>query len=359
MINHFDFIIVGSTPLSAVLAGVLSKMHGASVCWAGQFRHPLRPQNGFDISVGPSTRPETWQLLRTTVPQTTKILRQIGDGKLLERVDTLLVSQAGAGAEALAHIRNIAPAYRVQAERVAISENFGDGYRFRDVTRVFRRPLLAALPGWLEANDVTIIADQSMKFIAQRDGLTRIEVGEQKITAKSAWLCGGEALMRHGREEDINALFAAVPKTSLLMEPTRAMPSAVMQAIDTGLTVYQRDSGALDCIGCGDINTVGTATAALIAQDAPLRLAGQSQFISLESRDGGPIVGSARAGGISYLGGLGSTGMFQIPAIARVLTQTASPFEVDYFAKRSPSSALPRPNVAEFLPPHPVGVHAI
>lgn len=349
MTEHYDFIIVGSSPLSAVLAGVLSQSHGARVGWIGEFRHQLRPQNGFDISADALTRPETWQMLRTCVPQAVQILSQIGDGKVVERVDTLMVSKTNAGEEALAHIRNIAPAYDVRAEREANSENFRAGYRFRDMTRVLRRPLIAALPAWLKKQKVEQLSAKDLNFVSQRDGLVRVEAPGQKLLSKAVWLCDNEALMSYARPDDLEKMFMQRAMTSLLLEPTKALQSAVIYSIDTGLTIYQRASGALDCVGWGTSDSVGTAAASLLAHDTPLRLAGKSHFQVLKSRDGGSIVGAPRAGGVFYLGGFGTTGLFQIPAIARFLADAASPFEIAYFSSRAPAKRYPRDNVGEFL----------
>lgn len=348
MIKHFDFVIIGSTPLSAVLSGVLSGTHGATVCWVGTLRHRLRPQSGFDVSVGPITRPDTWRLLQDCVPQTVQILDHIDNGKITERVDTLMISQRTDGSEALAHIRNTAPAYDIPVEREAISDAFGAAYRFRDATRVLRRPLISTLPDWLRTQNVTLVSEQQLRLVAQKDGLVRMETDEAAVTANSVWLCDDQALSAHGRPKEIDRLFNRTAMTSLLFEPVKPLASAVTHAIDTGLMIYQRPSGALDCVGPGAIDIVGDATATIVAQSAPLRLAGQSRFISLDSRDGGAICGESRTSGISMLGGLGVTGLFQVPAIARVLAKTASASETGYFAKRAPSKIYPRAKIAEF-----------
>lgn len=351
MTDHFDFAIAGSTPLAAFLAGTLARVHGAKVCWIGAFLHPLRPQRGFDISVGAITRPETWRLLEETAPQTLKQLSEIGDGKVFERVDPLMVAQTSAGADALAHMSNIAREYGFQIERQAISENFVAGYQFRDVARVLRRPLSAALPAWLDDCGVVSLAPEDVKLKSHVNSLVQIAWDAHKASADCLILAGDDAVMRYGTKQDLAAHFQQSSISALLSEPVDPLPSSIIHTIDTGLTIYQRNTGALDCVGKGTANQIGRAVCAHIGMGQTLRVAGNATFTTLVSKDGGAVFGGSRTSGVVLLAGLGMTGLFQIPSIARILAGDADEFESLYFAARGPAKTGRRPAAAEFISP--------
>lgn len=350
MNKKYDFIIIGSTPSSALLAGVLASVHGFTVCWAGAFLHPLRPQRGFDISVAPLTRPETWQLLRESVPQTTKLLSAVSAQRIFERVDPLLITNKQAHADALAHMRNIAVGYGFQVERLAISERFLDGYQFRDAVRVQRRPLTAAIPQWLETCGVQTISPDGLKLKTKKNDATHIGYADGNFDAKHVILADSDAIRSHIGKRNIAKLFRRTPMSALLFEPTNIIASSIVHSIDRGLVIYQRGGGALDCVGAGSIQQVGQLARVHTSLNQPLQLVGRAQFEALQTKDGAAILGSLEANDPIFLAGMGQTGLFQVPAIARVLAGTGSPFEKQYFAARAPSSLGMRTNIAEFAP---------
>jgi len=350
MSEHFDFAIAGSTPLAALLAGVLAREHGAKICRIGDFRHALRPQGGFDISAGPLTRPETWRLLRSTIPQTLKILGEIGDGKVFERVDPLMVSITQEGADALAHMRNVAQEYGFQIERQAISTVFSAGYQFRDAVRVLRRPLTAATAEWLAACGVTSLSPEGVTIRPQKHGDVRLEWDGHKATADCLILAGDEAILKYGEPEYVARQFEQIPISALLTEPAGPLETSVVHVIDSGLTLYQRHTGALDCVGTGPADAIGEAACLHLKHDQRLQLAGLAHYTGLRARDGASVFGGSRDNGIVYLAGLGVTGLFQLPALARVLAKAGGPVESAYFAARAPARNGLRPAIAEFMP---------
>ena len=348
MSEHFDFAIAGSTPLSALLAGVLARKHDAKVCWIGSFRHTLRPQGGFDISAAPLTRPETWRLLQDVIPQTLKILGEIGDGRAFERVDPLMVASTQAGADALSHMRNVAQEYGFQIERQAISTVFSASYQFRDAVRVLRRPLMAAIPEWLQACGVVSLSADHVTLRPYKRGDVRLGWDGNKATADRLILAGDRAILRHGQPDEVARHFQQVPITALLTAPTGPLETSVVQMIDSGLTLYQRNTGALDCVGTGSAEDIAQA-ACVHLKDGDISLAGKARYITLRAHDGGAVFGGTRDNGIIYLAGFGVTGLFQLPALARILSQSATSLENTYFAARAPSRSGLRPAVAEFI----------
>lgn len=351
MTDHFDFAIAGSTPLCSVLAGLLAREHGAKVCRIGSFVHPLLPQRGFDISAGPLTRPETWRLLKTGVPETMKILNGIGGGKVFERIDYGMVALGKAGVQALGYIQNAAQGYGVQVERLPDSASYRTAYAFRHTVRTLRRPLTAALPKWLEAQGVTLIDAADVRIRKAQNGPTSVQWNNGKAEIDKLVLAGDAAMLAHGHQRDVQALFHKLPMSALLMEPAAKLVTPVMQAIDAGLTLYQRGNGALDCAGHGDAADLGQAAAAYFDDGEKLRLAGSAVFDSLLSKDGGTVFGAKSRENVIYLGGLGVTGLFQATAIARHLVGKSEGFEADYFNACAPGKDAKSVRMREFIAP--------
>lgn len=351
MTDHFDFAIAGSTPLCGILAGLLAQEHGAKVCRIGSFIHPILPQRGFDISAGPLTRPETWQLLKSSVPETVKVLNTIGSGRVYERVDFGMVALGKAGVQALGYIQNAAQGYGTQVERLPDSQSYRTAYAFRHTVRTLRRPLIAALPAWLEARGVTLVDPKEARIRKAQNGPISIQWGGQEAEIGKLVLAGDAAMATHGHQGDVQAMFHKLPMSALLMEPTTKLVTPVMQAIDAGLTLYQRSNGALDCAGHGDAAEVGEAAAAYFDEGENLRLAGSAVFESMVSKDGGAVLGVKSRKNVIYLGGLGLTGLFQVPAIARFLAGKSNRTESDYFDACAPGKSDASSRMNEFIDP--------
>lgn len=350
MITEFDYAIAGSTPLSGMLAGLLAQTHGAKVCRIGDFLHELRPQRGFDISTGPITRPDTWNLLRKTIPETIKLLNGVAKSNLFERVDCMLLSLDGAGADGLAYMSDVAHGYNFQVERLSLSEQYIAAYAHRNCFRVLRRPLTAALPIWLEKLGVTMLSTENIEIKSPQKGGVKISQGGQEFSAKKLILAGDAAIAAFGNQRDMKAHFHALSMSALLMQPTGKLPAPIVQAVDAGLTIYQRNTGALDCAGLGNVEEVGQVARTYLGPKETVRLAGSAVFNSLLTRDGGPVLGSISRKDTVYLGGLGVTGLFQAPAIARFLAGRSDTFEQEYFAARAPATKGKARSAAEFMP---------
>ena len=348
---NFDFAIVGETPLAAVLAGLLCKQHERNVCWVGTPPHPLQPQRGFDLSVAPITRPETWQLLNHSTPLLVDLLRDIGGTDVVERVDPLLVARSNTGANVLSHIRNVASGFGYTIERQPVSDRFSSGFQFRDALRVLRRPLSAVLPEYLTALGVEVVTSNNIKLRHQKDGITHILGGDQKFTANHIVLASDDAIRRHANQRDIDANFINIPTAGFLVEPVSALASSVVHDLEAGLTIYQRKNAALDCVAPASFEVVEPRICEHIDADRHPRLAGHAKFQALHTKDGAPLFASLGTGKINAIAGLGASGLFQAPAIARVLSGNGNPSEVDYFSRRSTiGGENKRMSIAEFSP---------
>jgi hypothetical protein len=351
MSHEFDYAVAGSTPLSGLLAGILARDYGARVCRIGTFLHEMRPQRGFDISSGAITRPETWRLLKNTIPETLKHLNSISSTRLYERTDSMMLSISREGADALAYMRDAAHGYEFEVERLAVSDKYLAAYAHRNCMRVLRRPLAAVLPDWLTELGVILITPEEARLKVPLKGSVKLRYGDETAEVKKLILAGDSAIVTHGNKRDMQPHFDTVPMSALLMQPTGKLEAPIVQAVDAGLTIYQRGTGALDCAGLGDEEEIGQIARAYLSPNDRLRLAGSAVFNSLLSRDGGPVVGAKSQESVIYVGGLGVSGLFQTPAIARVIAGRAEGFEADYFAARAPGNGGKARNVSEFIAP--------
>ena len=116
--DSFDHLIVGSTPVAALVAGLLAIEHGKRICLVGEPFSPFRLQRHFGLSISPVTRPETLILIKRVAAETGKLVTGIGKG-LVSRVDPLFVAETPASAAALSHFRHLAITLGYAVEPVA------------------------------------------------------------------------------------------------------------------------------------------------------------------------------------------------------------------------------------------------
>lgn len=320
----YDLAILGSTPLAPLLAGLLAKTHGRRVVLCADPPSSYRLPRGFDLSAGPITRPETWALLKRTVPETVKLVRTFGSG-VYRRIDPLLVATTEAGREGLGHIRNVAAGFGVPAER------YGDAMRFRDAILLRQFALHAALQPWLDS--AAVLRAGTADAMIKRDGTVRIDSSGSAVEAAQAVLCDDAATLKHlGSDSE---RIGPAHMMSVLTEPTAALRAPVMLHIDRGLILRQRRTGAIEA--------VGPETAPL---DLPqgVRCAGRATFRSVVTTDGAPLAGIVR--NRMVVAGFGVTAAFLAPAIARFIAGASTEDERAWFAAHDAGKA--RGVVGEF-----------
>ena len=345
---NVEFAILGSTPMAAVLAGALSKLHGRSVCWAGRFAHPLRPQRGFDMSVSPLTRPETWQLLRECTPEFTDLVAGM---EVTERVDPLFVARQDHGTEVISHMQHVAAGFGYSIERQAISDDYSLAVQFRDAVRLLRRPFAKSAQNWLTECGVHVVPTNDVSVLQKKSGVLHLEGNGETIVAQHVVLADDDAIFLHAKPQQVASYFSTVPTVGYLIEPVGEMKGSVVHDVDSGLTIYQRKNGALDCVASDLSQDIEAIICDHVGRDNSVRLAGKTNFGTLCSKDGAAFVGELRPAKPILLGGFGATGLFQTPAIARLLTENATNFEKSYFDARRPAkSPGDRADIAEFLP---------
>ena len=169
-----------------LLAGLLATTSKARVCLIGEPWSPYRLPRRLDLSVAPVTRPETWSLLRTCVPEVRKAIGAIGAKGVLERAEPLFVAETSEGAEALMHVRHMLLAYGTPADRI-VPEGAGASCHIRDAL-VIRRPALASAAGdWLARSGVRRVPAEGAT-VSFADGAVRIAHGDETIEAGLAIL---------------------------------------------------------------------------------------------------------------------------------------------------------------------------
>ncbi len=349
---NIDFAIIGSTPKAALLACILAKTHAKSVILIAQFPHTLRIQRGFDISISPITRPQTWQVLKDNISSTIEFLNKTSakniNIKTIEKIDPIFVATELRGQEALSHIRNMATGFGFSAEPQAISERFLSSYKFRDAARLLRRPFFASLNQRLKNCGVKLINPAEIKIKNKKDTIDIISK-ETNFSAKQMILVDDEALQNHLSEADISNIFIKTSMLGFLTEPIKKMQSPNIFNLDNGLIIHQRDNGALDCLAPTNKQTLQNQICLMLNDKQKTRLAGKTNFIKLSNPDGAAIFGKIARSRYISISNFGITGLFQTPAIARMLCKTANKFEQQYFSALAPNSTKhKRQNISQY-----------
>ena len=331
-----DFVIVGSTPLARLIAGLLASTHGKSVVFSGESQSSYRLPRGVDLSIAPITRPETWALLKSGLPETLKLISRLGGRRTWLRVDPILFSETAAGKEAMAHIRHMALAFGHAAERVpAAAIGPGrDGLLLRDAVLLHRPTLEIVLDKWLVEHGVRRLRDDEALTV-RSDGSAELVSGEERLEIAQTVLADDPAIIAHVPVAQWPALLARRAASTILTEPTRPIAAPVMHRLDSGLTLVQQQTGrGIAAMGPGTIDPFAAALGVLLDKEHQFRQAGQSSYETLLAADAAPAVGRLRGSGPDILAGLGPSGAFLAPSIARWLCGKGTPAENSWLAAR-------------------------
>jgi hypothetical protein len=331
-----DFVIVGSTPLARLIAGLLAFVHGKSVVFLGESQSGYRLPRGVDLSIAPITRPETWALLKSGLPETLKLISRLGGRRTWSRVDPILFSETAAGKEAMAHIRHMALAFGHAAERVpAAAIGPGrDGLLLRDAVLLHRPALEVVLDRWLEQHGVRRPGEGELLTV-RTDGSAQLVSGEDRLEIAQTVLADDTAIIDHVAAAQWPALLVRRVASTVLTEPTRPIAATVMHRLDSGLTLVQQQTGrGIAAMGPGPIDPFAAALGVLLDKEHQFRQAGQSSYETLLAADAAPAVGRLRGTGPDILAGMGPGGAFLAPSIARWLCGKGNPVENSWLAAR-------------------------
>ena len=332
--TEFDFAVFGSSPLPQLLAGLLAAQHGRSVVLIGESQAGYRLPRGIDLSVAPLTRPDSWVLLTSLVPETTRLLSRIGGRAAWGRVDPIFFAQGRAHGEALSHVSHMAQGFGLAADPVSATQLGADrrGVVLRDAIRINRPVLETGLDRWLERAGVRRIGPQKVDIAA--DGSAAVISGGLAYAARQAVLADDDAIMAWLPLRQWPGQLQRRHCASILTTPTRALAASVMLELDSGAVLTQQAEGGIAAFGPGDLAAFSDHLQTLLGQERQVEQAGQTGFQMLETADGAPALGRVAGVGADVVAGFGAIGAFLAPALARWIAGQASPIESTWFEAR-------------------------
>lgn len=329
--DPYDFAIVGSNLLSALLAGLLARDHGKRVVRVGRQASAQRLPRTVDLALLGATRPDTWRLLRDGDAETRALMTAIGGE--VQDVDVEIHADTEATLGALDHAAHVAHGYRVAVRRV------GKIWQFRGVTLC--NPAALKLDDWLKGLKVAFAdADTTpLSFDANGRGqFPGFEAG-QLVLADDA------AIFDLDRNKRPAALVPRSVSVTLL-EARRSSP-ALRFYPDRGVAILPRDQGTVLARVHGDSDSDARLSSTLPGP-FPIRRIAEARHRSLASADGAPVFVDLEPSGLFVIGGLEEAAAFFAPALARKLAGKSSDDEARWFAAHHASAS--RARIAEFAP---------
>jgi hypothetical protein len=346
--NAYDYLIIGSSPLAGLTAGLLQREHGKRVCLVAEPYSPYGLERRFDLSIDLVTRPETLVLLKRLAVETQKLIGTIGKN-LTDRIDPLLVAESRAATAALGHFHHLAQMLELPVERVAdrtISE--GSMLRVRGQFLVAHHRFAPALEAWLDAAEVRRLDPDDTAITIRKDGTARVAAGGRDVEAAQVVLADDAAVLTHLPPDAWDRAIVRTAGAALLLQPAKPAPTPLTLWLDRGLTLRQEPKGSLAAVVSGSRDTAEARIASAASRSLPLRRAGEARFQSLATSDGAPLFAPARGIKLTHLAGFGLAGAFYAPAVARQLAGRATEDEAAWFAAHGATRGNLRLNAAEF-----------
>ncbi|MDB5540985.1 MAG: hypothetical protein JWQ89_2712 [Devosia sp.] len=346
--GSYDHLIVGSTPLAGLLAGLLAIEHNKRVCLVGEPFSPFRLQRSIDLSIAPVTRPETLILLRRVAAETTRLVNGWGKG-LVSRVDPLFVAETPQSIAALGHFRHLAVALGYAVETV-VDRALAAGLivRVRDIQMLGHGRVEPALETWLTRHEVRQLDHAETALAIRKDGTARLTNGDRSIEAGHVILAGDDAILAHLAPDALDRSLETVPGSALLLEAARPLPAPCVSFLDRGIVLAQDGKVGVSALVTGDPATARARLGSATAKSAPLRLAGETVTGTLRTTDGAPFIGLARGLKTTIIAGLGPAAAFLAPALARHIAGVSPPDEAAWFAARGPTRGNIRLQAADY-----------
>jgi hypothetical protein len=332
--------ILGSSPLAALLAGLLAADHSRNVLWVRDSRRQSLLPRDIATSVAPITRPETWRLLQATTAETSRRLARL-DGAMLERSDALFYARESYPRTALLHMRHTATAYGHAVESDV--SNGAEGrlaLRMRDALSLGRARFWKAILPWLERSGVTFVEDSIAVAPA------RGRVGD--VVCDRIVLADDTAIRTHVDPAEIAAFGRETAYRSVLTAPVGPLPAPLIFNADADVQIHQRANGTLEIVARDDAHAASARIAASLAGGVDPQRSGEARFVALATRDNAPVLAPLRRSRAIALAGFGPTGLFLAPAIARHLCDAAHPEEAAWLMART--LGRPGTGIAEFGP---------
>jgi hypothetical protein len=346
--GSYDYLVLGSTPLAGLLAGLLAIDHKRRVCLVGEPFSPFRLQRSIDISIAPLTRPESLLLLKRAAAETTKLVNSWGKG-LVSRADPLFVAETPESMAGLGHFRHLAIALGYAVEPLA-DRTIAEGLilKVRDVQLLGHGRLEPALESWLAKHEVRHLDRADTELTLRKDGTARIGYGDHSVEAAQVILAGDDATLAYLPEEARDRSLVAVAGAAMLLDMPKPLPAPYMSFLDRGVVLAQDGKVSASALLAGDPATARARLGSAIARGAALRLAGETVVGSMGTVDGAPFVGPARGHKALVIAAFGPAGAFFAPALARYIAGVAAADENEWFAARGPTRGNQRLLVADY-----------
>jgi hypothetical protein len=346
--NAYDYLIIGSSPLAGLVAGLLQRQHHKRVCLVARPYSAFGLERRFDLSIAVTTRPETLVLLKRLSAETLKLVATIGKA-LTERADPVFVAESADSRAALGHFLNLGQMLDVAVERVADRSGKGAGtVRVRGQHLISHHRFAPALEAWLDAGEVRRLDRDDATVTLRKDGTARVSAQGRDVEAAGVLLADDAAVITHLPPDAWDRSIVSIDATSLLLQPARPAANPFSVFLDRGLVLRQEPKGPIAAIATGSRDNAEARIATAIDKSLPLRRAGEARFRALATSDGAPLLATARGSRVLHLAGFGLTGAFFAPAIARHLAGVASEDEAAWFAARGATRGNLRLNASEF-----------
>jgi hypothetical protein len=346
--GSYDYLVLGSTPLAGLLAGLLAIEHQRRVCLVGEPFSPFRLQRSIDISIAPLTRPETLLLLKRSAAETTRLVNGWGKG-LISRADPLFVAETPQSIAALGHFRHLAIALGYAVEPVA-DRSIADGLmlRVRDVQLLGHGRFEPALETWLARHEVRHLNRADTELTLRKDGTARIVSGEHSVEAAQVILAGDDAVLDDLPEEARDRSLEPIPGAAMLLDTSRPLPAPYLSFLDRGVVLVQDGKVSASALLSGDPATARARLGSTIARAGAQRLAGETMVGGIGTADGAPYVGPARGHKALVIAALGPAAAFFAPVLARHIAGVAPADEAAWVADRGPSRGNQRLGAADY-----------
>lgn len=343
-----DFAVFGSSPLAGLVAGLLASRHKRHVVMVGDVEARYRLPRTLDLSVAPLTRPDTWALLASSLPDSSKLITKIGGRHALRRVDPIFFADAPAAREALGHFSHMARAHGLILEAVPPAK-IGAGraaLRISDAVSINRPGFEPALETWLGEIGVRRFAPETAAMAP--GGAIALKSGDDAVVARHAVLVDDAAIVRYLPGWQWPAQLLRRPHATILTASSRHLAGPIMVQLDSGTVLVQHEEGGMAAMGRGTLGAFSGRLAELLAESGQLQQVGQVGYDTLLTSDGAPLVGPIATGGPLILTGLGPTGAFFAPILARWLAGEASHDETEWCEARRADRRGLGASVAEF-----------
>ncbi len=345
-----DHLVIGSTPLAALVAALLATEHGRRVALLADPYSPFAMRRSFDLSMAPLTRPETLLLLRSCGGETLALLGRAGRS-LVDRVDPLFIAETPASQAALGHFRHLARLLDIAAEPVADRTAAAGAAtcRVRGVSLLAPERFGPAMETFLDRHGVRRLDRLSTETILRKDGSATLLSEGATIEAAATVLADDAAILTLLPPDARDRSLRPAAALAMLAQPARPATLQPTVLLDRGVTVGREPSGAIAAVLEGDPATASERLAASVPRMLPLRRAGEAPLARVLTQDAAPFVGPGRGHKAMLVAGLGMTGAFLAPAIARLLVGNAPADEAAWFARRGPARGNQRLDAADYL----------